>query len=168
MTVEIRTFWGKEDGDPDARLAATWRYAEAFWQGDVFAYAGHSHFGHGPLEPTNYSGANFPARYQVMLVNSCLSFNYYDLDFLQMHPNGSRDLEVVMNGLPAWWNGMGESTARYLIALLDGSGQSYAQLLESMKIADPYGRPGYEPMRGVNGELDNVYDPTVTPLLLAE
>jgi len=166
MTVEIRTFWGKEDGDPDSRQHAIWRYLEAFWYGDLFAYAGHSHFGHGPLEPTNYNTGNFPDRYQVMLVNSCLSYNYYDLDFIAMHPEGSRDLEVVMNGLPAYWNGMGESTAKYLIALLDGTGKSYAQLLESMKIVDPWGAPGYEPMRGVNGELDNVYDPRVAPISL--
>jgi hypothetical protein len=164
VTVEIRTFWGLEDGDPDARQRATWRYLEAFWYGDVFAYAGHSHFGHGPLEPTNYAPANFPDRYQIMLVNSCLSYNYYDLDFIEMHPEGSRDLEVVMNGLPAYWNGMGESTAKYVIGLLDGGGKSYAQLLDAMKITDPAGRPGYEPMRGVNGELDNVYDPTAGPI----
>jgi len=126
----------------------------------VFAYAGHSHFGHGPLEPYNYSAGNFPDRYQVMLVNSCLSYNYYDLDFIAMHPGHEANLEVVMNGLPAYWNGMGESTGKYLLALTDGSGKSWAQLLDSMKVADPWGAPGYEPMRGVNGELDNRYDPS--------
>jgi hypothetical protein len=164
MTVELRTYWGQEDGDPTSKQHAEWRYLEAFWYGDAFAYAGHSHFGHGPLEPTNYNGGNFPDRYQVMLVNSCLSYNYYDLDFIQMHPEHERNLDVVMNGLPAYWNGMGESTARYLLALVDGSGKSWAQLLESMKIADPWGAPGYEPMRGVNGELDNAYDPARAPI----
>jgi hypothetical protein len=164
MIVELRTFWGKEDGDPDSKQRAEWRYLEAFWYGDVFSYSGHSHFGHGPLEPTNYSSGNFPDRYQVMLVNSCLSYNYYDLDFLAMHPGGSRNLEVVMNGLPAYWNGMGESSARYLIGLIDGGGKSWTTLLESMKVNDPWGAPGYEPMRGVNGELDNVYDPATAPI----
>ncbi len=161
MTVEIRSFWGLEDdGTADTKQRAVWRYLEAFWYGDVFAYAGHSHFGHGPLEPTNYVAGNFPDRYQVMLVNSCLSYNYYDLDFLAMHPEGSRNLEVVMNGLPAYWNGMGESTAKYLIALLDGSNKSWAQVLDAMRIDEPWGERNYEPMRGVNGELDNVFDPT--------
>lgn len=165
MTVEIRTFWGLEDdGTWPTKQKAIWRYLEAFWYGDVFAYAGHSHFGHGPLEPTNYNGGNFPDRYQVMLVNSCLSYNYYDLDFIAMHPEGSRNLEVVMNGLPAYWNGMGESTAKYLIGLLDGSNKSYAQLLDSMRINEPWGESGYEPMRGVNGELDNVFDGSKTPI----
>jgi hypothetical protein len=168
MTVELRTFWGVEDdGTADTRQRAVWRYLEAFWYGDVFAYAGHSHFGHGPLEPTNYGPGNFPDRYQVMLVNSCLSYNYYDLDFLAMHPEGSHNLEVVMNGLPAYWNGMGESTAKYLIALLDGSNKSWAQLLDAMKIDEPWGERGYEPMRGVNGELDNVFDGSKTPITVS-
>jgi hypothetical protein len=164
MTVELRTYWGKEDGDPDSQQHAEWRYLEAFWYGDAFAYSGHSHFGHGPLEPTNYRAANFPDRYQVMLVNSCLSYNYYDLDFIAMHPEGARNLDVVVNGLPAWWNRMGESSARYLLALVDGSNKSWAELLESMKVNDPWGAPGYEPMRGVNGEVDNVYDPAHAPI----
>jgi hypothetical protein len=167
MTVELRTFWGLEDdGTPDVKQRAIWRYMEAFWYGDVFAYSGHSHFGHGPLEPTNYNGGNFPDRYQVMLVNSCLSYNYYDLDFLAMHVGGSRNLEVVMNGLPAYWNGMGESTGKYLIALLDGSNKSWSQLLDSMRIDEPW-QSGYEPMRGVNGELDNVFDGTRTPITVS-
>jgi hypothetical protein len=168
MTVEVRTFWGLEDDGSDAtKQRAVWRYLEAFWYGDVFAYAGHSHFGHGPLEPTNYGASNFPDRYQVMLVNSCLSYNYYDLDFIGMHPEGSRNLEVVMNGLPAYWNGMGESTAKYLIALLDGTNKTWAQLLDAMKINEPWGENNYEPMRGVNGELDNVFDATKTPITVA-
>ena len=165
MTVEVRTFWGVEDdGSADTKQRAVWRYLEAFWYGDVFAYAGHSHFGHGPLEPTNYGPGNFPDRYQVMLVNSCLSYNYYDLDFLAMHAGGSRNLEIVMNGLPAYWNGMGESTAKYLIALLDGSNKSWAQVLDAMRINEPWGEHNYEPMRGVNGELDNLFDGGKTPI----
>ena len=168
MTVELRTFWGLEDdGTADTKQRAVWRYLEAFWYGDVFAYAGHSHFGHGPLEPTNYGPGNFPDRYQVMLVNSCLSYNYYDLDFLAMHAGGSQNLEVVMNGLPAYWNGMGESTAKYLIALLDGTNKSWAQLLDAMRINEPWGESNYEPMRGVNGELDNVFDGGKTPITIS-
>ena len=53
-----------------------------------------------------------------------------------------------MNGLPAYWNGMGESTAQYLIALVDGTNKSWAQLLDSMRINEPWGENNYEPMRG--------------------
>ena len=61
MTVEVRSFWGVEDdGTADTQQRAEWRYLEAFWNGDVFAYTGHSHFGHGPLEPTNYGARQLP------------------------------------------------------------------------------------------------------------
>ncbi|HTL35122.1 MAG TPA: hypothetical protein VL326_18465, partial [Kofleriaceae bacterium] len=158
MTVEIRTWHGWEDGSPDIRLHARWRYLEAFWNADVFSYTGHSHFGHGPLEPWEYSGANFPDRYQVMLINSCLSFNYYDEDFLRMHPGGSAKLDVVVNGLPAYWQGMGQATAAYVAGVTGGS-QSWRQVLTSMRVNLPW-EYAYDPMRAVNGELDNQFNPS--------
>jgi hypothetical protein len=157
MTIEIRTWHGWEDGSPEIRQRARWRYLEAFWHADVFAYTGHSHFGHGPLEPWEYSGANFPNRYQTMLINSCLSFNYYDEDFLRMHPDGTAKLDVVVNGLPAYWQGMGQATAAYVAGMTSGS-LSWRQLLASMRVNLPW-QTGYDPMRAVNGELDNQFKP---------
>jgi hypothetical protein len=158
MTVEIRTWHGWEDGSPEIRQRARWRYLEAFWNADVFAYTGHSHFGHGPLEPWEYSGANFPDRYQVLLFNSCLSFNYYDEDFLAMHPHGKDKLDVVVNGLPAYWQGMGQASASYLVGVLSGA-QSWKQILGAMAVNLPW-QAGYDPMRAVNGELGNVFNPS--------
>jgi hypothetical protein len=146
-------------------LRARWRYLEAFWNADVFAYTGHSHFGHGPLEPWEYGTANFPDRYQVMLINSCLSFNYYDVDFLRMHPESSAKLDVVVNGLPAFWDGMGQATAGYVAGIVGGA-QSYRQLLASMAVDLPW-QSGYDPMRAVNGELDNTFDPSRGAIVLA-
>ena len=157
MTVEVRTWHGWEDGSAEIRQHARWRYLEAFWNADVFAYTGHSHFGHGPLEPWEYTGANFPDRYQTMLINSCLSFNYYDEDFLGMHPGGSAKLDVVVNGLPAYWQGMGQATAAY-VAGMAGGAVSWRQLLTSMRVDLPW-EYAYDPMRAVNGELDNQFSP---------
>jgi hypothetical protein len=163
MTVEIRTFWGYEDGKPEYRQQATWRYLEGMWNSDVFLYQGHSHFGHGPLEPTNYTGQNFPDRYQAMLINSCVSFNYYDVDFLQMHPSGSRNLDIVVNGLPAYWTMLGKASASYVLGLIDGARgpkpMSWQDILQSMVVAPPWAPTGYDPMRAVNGETDNSYAP---------
>jgi hypothetical protein len=167
MTVEIRTWHGWEDGSPDIRLHARWRYLEAFWNADVFAYTGHSHFGHGPLEPWEYSGANFPDRYQALLFNSCLSFNYYDEDFLAMHPHGKDKLDVVVNGLPAYWQGMGQASANYVVGALSGN-KSWSQVLSSMVVNLPW-QSAYDPMRAVNGEIGNAFNPatagaiTITP-----
>ncbi len=155
MTLEIRTWHGWEDGSADIRTHARWRYLEAFWNADVFAYTGHSHFGHGPLEPWEYSGSNFPDRYQVMLFNSCLSFNYYDEDFLAMHPEGSKKLDVVVNGLPAYWVGMGQASAGFVASVVGGTA-SWPQVLKSMVVDLPW-QTAYDPMRAVNGELDNSF-----------
>ena len=165
MTLELRTWHGLEDGSPDIRQRARWRYLEAFWNADVFAYTGHSHFGHGPLEPWTYARENFADRYQVMLVNSCLSFNYYDEDFLRMHPGGSQKLDVVVNGLPAYWSGMGAATAGYIAGLTSGS-QSWRQLLVGMRVNLPWAT-AYDPMRAVNGELDNQFSPSAGAITLA-
>ena len=145
MTVEVRSFFGYEDGTPDARQHAQWRYLEAFWYGDVFLYNGHSHFGHGPLEPTLYGPQNFNDRYQIMLVNSCISFNYYHEDFLKMKPGGSKNLDMVLNGLPSYVLDGGVATARLLTGLIDGTQKPYFDLLTSMRLDFSWGERGYDP-----------------------
>ena len=167
MTVEVRSFYGYEDGTADARQHAQWRYLEAFWYGDVFLYNGHSHFGHGPLEPTLYGPQNFNDRYQVMLVNSCISFNYYHQDFLRMKPGGSKNLDIVVNGLPSYVLDGGIATARLLTGLIDGKQRSYTDLLNGMRLDYPWGETQYDPMRVVDGELDNVFSQKKTPLTVA-
>lgn len=166
LTVEVRSFFGYEDGSPTARQHAQWRYLEAFWYGDVFLYNGHSHFGHGPLEPTLYGPQNFNDRYQIMLVNSCISFNYYHEDFLKMKPGGSKNLDMVLNGLPSYVLDGGVATARLLTGLIDGTQKSYFDLLSSMRLDFSWGERGYDPMRIVDGELDNVFSQARTPLVL--
>jgi len=167
ITVEVRSFYGYEDGSADARQHAQWRYLEAFWYGDVFLYNGHSHFGHGPLEPTLYGPQNFNERYQVMLVNSCISFNYYHQEFEGYKPGGSKNLDMILNGLPSYVWGGGTVAARVLNGLIDGKQHTYTEILQSTRLDTPWGETGYDPMRIVDGELDNVYDRTKTPITVA-
>ena len=164
VTVQVRSFYGYEDGSADARQHAQWRYLEAFWYGDVFLYNGHSHFGHGPLEPTAYGAQNFSDRYQIMLVNSCISYNYYHEDFLRMKPGGSKNLDMIVNGLPSYVRDGGVATARLLLGLIDGQQRTYAELLSTMKLDFPWGETGYDPMRVVDGELDNLFSQSTSPL----
>ncbi len=165
-TVEVRTFYGYEDAAPDARQHAQWRYLEALWYGDVFLYNGHSHFGHGPLEPTLYGPQNFNDRYQIMLVNSCISYNYYHQDFFEKKPGGTANLDMVVNGLPSYVWGGGLVTARFLSGLISGTQPTYADLLGSMRLDTPWGEKGYDPMRVADGELDNAFSQAKTPLTL--
>jgi hypothetical protein len=166
LTVEVRSFYGYEDGTPDARQHAQWRYLEAFWYGDVFLYNGHSHFGHGPLEPTLYGPQNFNDRYQIMLVNSCLSYNYYHEDFFKMKPGGSKNLEIVVNGSPSYVWGGGQVVAAFLTGLVSGKQPTYVDLLNATHLNLPWGENDYDPMRVVDGELDNVYSRSKTPITI--
>jgi hypothetical protein len=167
MTVKVRSFFGYEDGSPDARQHAQWRYLEAFWYSDVFLYNGHSHFGHGPLEPTLYGPQNFNDRYQIMMVNSCLSFNYYHEDFFGYKPGGTKNLDMIVNGLPSYVWGGGIVAAKLIAGIASGTQPTYKELLGSMVLDTPWGEHGYDPMRIVDGELDNTYSRGKDPLTLS-
>jgi len=93
------------------------------------------------------------------------SFNYYDQDFIDMHPGGSSRLDVVSSGLAAYWQGMGEATAHYLLSLIDGHNNSWSQLLTNMRVDLPW-HTGYDPMRVVNGDHDNQFSPDGGPVSL--
>jgi hypothetical protein len=164
VTVEVRFFYGDEASNDTAKLHAEWRYYEAFWYGDVFLYNGHSHFGNGPLDPQHYGPQNFNGNYMLMLVNSCLSYNYYHQDFFSYKPGGSQNLDMIVNGLPSYVWGGGLATANLLLGLLDGKQHTYRELLRLMEIDTPWGDHGYEPMRVADGELDNRFSQAQTPL----
>ena len=129
----------------------------------MFLYNGHSHFGHGPLEPTAFTSANFNDRYQLMLVNSCLSYNYYHDDFFALKPGGTKNLDKIVNGLPSSVVGSGAVTAALLAGLFNGRQVPYATLLQSMQSASP---SQMDALRLVDGELDNVFTQTRTPLAI--
>jgi hypothetical protein len=62
---------------------------------------------------------------------------------------------------------MGEATGDYVAGLVGGGDASWRDVLEGMAVDLPW-ESGYDPMRAVNGELDNGYDPaggaiTVSP-----
>jgi hypothetical protein len=156
VAIEIRTYYGNEEGA--ASYAAVRRYAQAFGDADVFQYTGHSHLGAGPLDARNYHAENFPSRYQIMMVNSCVSFNYYN-QFFALHPGGTANLDTVTNGLPVYLEGSGVSSARFINALIDGRFRSYADILTSMKIDLPWER-GHDANRVADGETDNQFSPT--------
>ena len=107
-----------------------------------------------------------PDRYQIMFVNSCISFIYYHQDFLAMKPGGSHNLDMMVNGLPSYVWGGGAATARLLSGLIDGTQKSYRELLTGMRLDMPWGERAYDPMRVVDGELDNVYTPAKKKILL--
>lgn len=156
VTVVIKTYYGAETSDAPHRLAMK--------TSDVVVYNGHSYIGYGPLDPSRYSASDFPSSYQLFFFNSCVSFNYYEADFIKMHPGGTANLDMITNGLESWVNGSGPSIGRFVATLLNGKQASYLSLLTAAAKGAPSTDVGIDGLRVVDGELDNKFKPSKTSI----
>jgi hypothetical protein len=118
---------------------------------DVFIYNGHSYIGFGPLDPSNFTADDFPSSYQIMFVDGCVSYNYYEKDYIPLKQGGTQNLDLITNGIeaPAWRSGY--ALGRFTDTLLNGKGESYSSLLDAASDTDS--------LRVVDGELDNQFTP---------
>ncbi|MDB5215686.1 MAG: hypothetical protein JWO86_3613 [Myxococcaceae bacterium] len=123
---------------------------------DVFLYNGHSYIGFGPLDPSRFTAADFPTSYQLFWVDGCVSYNYYEKDYIPLKQGGTKNLDLITNAIeaPSWRSGY--AMGRFTATLLNGKGASYKDLLAAAKDTDP--------LRVVDGELDNTYKPSSTPI----
>jgi len=156
VTIKLQSYFGAEtDSTPHKRAIKT---------SDIFVYNGHSYIGYGPLDPSRFTPSDFPSTYQVMNVNGCVSYNYYEKDYLPLKPGGTKNLDLVTNGLESWVNESGEAMGRYVGAFIDGKQNSYKEILKKSQFTY-YGYDwGMDALRVVDGELDNKYSPTRTPI----
>lgn len=151
VTLKIQTYFGAEgDSAPHKRGIKT---------SDVFVYNGHSYIGYGPLDPSRFSASDFPSSYQILFMDSCVSYNYYEKDFFPLKTGGTANLELITNGLeaPAWNSGY--ALGRFLNVLLNGKQASYKDLLAAAEDTDS--------LRVVDGEVDNKYTPTKVPITVS-
>ena len=131
---------------------------------DVFVYNGHSYIGAGPLDPRNFAPTDFPATYQILWIDSCVSYNYYEKDYFPIKAKavGSGEptlkLDLITNGLEAPAYASGDAIGEWLQALISGTQPSYKQLLLAAKATDP--------LRVVDGEIDNSYSPSAMPITI--
>ncbi len=149
VTVEVHTLFGAENQQEP--------YKRGIRENDVFVYNGHSYIGQGPLDPSNFRSSDFPKSYQILFFDGCVSYNYYHEDYFALKGPGT--LELITNGIeaPEQWSGYAEG--RFLSELIQGKA-SYESLLEAAKDTDP--------LRVVDGELDNRYDPRANPIVITE
>jgi hypothetical protein len=119
---------------------------------DVFFYNGHSSIGYGPLDPRNFTEADFPSSYQILWVDGCVSYNYYHKDYIPLKQGGTENLDLITNGIEAPAYRSGHAMGQFLIKFLDGNGSSYRDLLLAARDT--------EALRVVDGELDNKFLPT--------
>lgn len=156
VTIQLNTYFGAEtDPTPHKR---------AIKNSDVFVYNGHSYIGYGPLDPSNFDSSDFPDSYQVMVVNGCVSYNYYEKDYFPLKKGGTKNLELITNGLESWVNESGPAMGRLVGSIIDGRQESYTNILKAAQFTE-YGYDwGMDALRVVDGELDNKYDPSKTAI----
>ncbi len=156
VTLELNVYFGAETDDAPHRRAIR--------TSDVFVYNGHSYIGYGPLDPSRYSASDFPSSYQILVINGCVSYNYYEQDYIPLKKGGTQNLDLITNGLESWVNGSGPAMGRLVATLLDGKQESYANILKSAQFDYNAYQWGNDALRVVDGEVDNKYSPSKSPL----
>ena len=70
-------------------------------------------------DPDNFKSTRFPGSYQLFWFDSCVSYNYYEKDFFTLKEGGSKNLDLITNGLeaPEWQSGEAEGRLDRLIAV---------------------------------------------------
>ena len=156
VTIKLQSYFGAEtDSAPHKRGIKT---------SDLFVYNGHSYIGYGPLDPSRFQASDFPPTYQVLNVNGCVSYNYYEKDYFPLKQGGTKNLDLVTNGLESWVNESGPAMGRYVGAFIDGKQNPYTAILKATQFTSFGYDWGMDALRVVDGELDNVYTPAVTPI----
>jgi hypothetical protein len=152
VTIKLQSYFGAEtDSTPHKRGIAT---------SDIFVYNGHSYIGYGPLDPSRFSASDFPPSYQVLNVNGCVSYNYYEKDYIPLKQGGTKNLDLVSNGLESWVNESGPAMGRFVGAFIDGKQNSYKTILKATQFTFFGYDWGMDALRVVDGELDNKYSPS--------
>ncbi|MEO8800912.1 MAG: hypothetical protein ABI551_23675 [Polyangiaceae bacterium] len=152
VTIELMTYFGSGGGQTPHKYAVK--------NSDVFVYNGHSYIGYGPLDPSNFSASDFPSSYQMLFIDGCVSYNYYNHGYYELKSGGTKNLDMIVNGMeaPSWHSGY--ALGRFTHELIDGSQQSYLNLLKAAVDTDGVGGS----LRVVDGEVDNVYRKSKTPI----
>jgi len=148
--IQVLTYFGVESD------SAT--HKKAIKNSDVYFYNGHSYIGSGPLDPKNFTAADFPKTYQLLFIDGCVSYNYYEKDYFPLKEGGTKNLELVTNGLEAPSYQSGTALGKFTAGLIDGTFPSYSKLLGLAAATDP--------LRVVDGEIDNTFNPKTTTITI--
>lgn len=151
-TLHVRLFFGP---------TSTWNsfvfrhfYKESLEQASVVVYIGHSGFGQNlkldGLENNLGEKINFNQdKYQIFYFNACSTYPYFNSSYFD-RKGGSRNLDIITNGLSTFLREMAPSTIRLVDMIhtwaLTGEKLTYQDFL--MK-ADSFN------LLGVNGDEDN-------------
>ncbi|MFO0673730.1 MAG: hypothetical protein U0235_29610 [Polyangiaceae bacterium] len=163
VVIELNTYVEAEGGDGPHR--------KALKESDIFVYNGHSYIGYGPLDPSRYHAGDLPQSYQLFFINGCVSYNYYEKDYISLKNNKTKDLDLITNGLESWVNGSGPAMGRFVAKIIDGTQADYEEILKAAQFEENWGHAydwGDDALRVIDGELDNQYNATTTPIAVRQ
>ena len=116
------------------------------------------YIGCGLLDPSRPRPTISPGSYQILNMNGCVSYNYYEKDYWPLKLGGTKGLDIITNGLEL---GDGERPGdgslrrrphRWPVEQL--SGPPREEPVHVLRLRVGHGR-----VRVVDGELDNTYTP---------
>lgn len=158
-TIRVKTYFGPT-GINENVTAFHQLLKYALEKDAVMIYDGHSglggHLDLQSIERNLGTAISFPQdRYQILFFNSCSSYPYYNTQYFERKktltdPRGSKNLDVLTNGLSTYFNTIANSNFALLNALdtyaQNGQRTTYQKLAQQIDS---------ENLFGVNGDEDN-------------
>ena len=95
-----------------------------------------------------------------------MSYNYYEKDYFPLKKGATANLELITNGMETWTTGSGAALGKFVGTLVDGKQHTYSELLTSAEVTNGYDWGG-DALRMVDGELDNAYTSSKTPIVVS-
>jgi hypothetical protein len=124
----------------------------ALEQSDIVVYDGHSGLG-ANLDLRSIGGPVLdPKKYQIFYFNGCSSYPYFNGEYLKAK-GGSRNLEIVLSGLPTYVDSAGPNVTAFLAPFLEGKTLSYQAMLRLIEASNGEENGTY--LTGVIGDEDN-------------
>lgn len=158
VTMKVRLFFGPTDTYSAQGFFKF--YQQALLQSSLLVYAGHSGLGEYLDLATLHgqSGLQFSMpkdRYQILFFNGCSSYPYYNqqylgLKFSPQDPRGTKNLDIITNGLATLFLAITPSTTAIFSAVenwvFSGRRMSYQDMLRTADSSN---------LMAVNGDEDN-------------
>lgn len=144
-------------------VSSAWntRYAQLTPSADIIIYNGHAGLG-ANVAALVQKGKWFPGKYQIVFLNGCDTFAYYDNTLPSIRaalnpddPTGTRYLDFITNAMPAYFSSLADDALALVRAASDPTEpQGYEQIFRNMD---------RQQVVTVTGEEDNVFGPSYDP-----
>ena len=129
-------------------------YEKALKTADVIEYEGHSGLG-ANLSLTELGIENLnKKKYQLYFFNACSTYKYFNKEYIKAK-GGSKNLDIILSGLPTYGDSASDNSLAFLGTFLDAKSltfQTIVSRIEDSSDGGPY-------LYSVVGDHDNTWKP---------